>query len=121
MSVKFTPLSVLKAKGLLKKGKFNFDIGEPNPAAMKAVFGYMQAAFGRIKDTEWFEETLQYEMQSGANSVRKQVASFLTRQYAHSVVKEDIYMKQPNGFAEKGKETLVCRLKRSIYGLKQSA
>lgn len=29
-------------------------------------------------------------------------------------------MKQPEGFAEKGKENLVCKLKRSIYGLKQA-
>lgn len=30
-------------------------------------------------------------------------------------------MKQPPGFIVKGKERLVCRLRRSIYGLKQSA
>lgn len=30
-------------------------------------------------------------------------------------------MRQPPGYEEKGKEHLVCRLKRSIYGLKQSA
>ena len=29
-------------------------------------------------------------------------------------------MKQPEGFIVKGKEHLVCKLKRSIYGLKQS-
>ena len=36
------------------------------------------------------------------------------------ILKEDIYMKQPDGFVEKGKEHLVCKLQRSIYGLKQS-
>ncbi len=30
-------------------------------------------------------------------------------------------MKQPEGFAIRGKEDLVCRLKKSIYGLKQSS
>ncbi len=30
-------------------------------------------------------------------------------------------MKQPEGLAEIGKENLVCLLKRSIYGLKQSS
>lgn len=30
-------------------------------------------------------------------------------------------MKQPRGFAEEGKQNMVCRLRRSIYGLKQSA
>ena len=33
---------------------------------------------------------------------------------------EEIYMRQPEGFIEKGKEHLVCSLNCSIYGLKQS-
>ena len=33
-------------------------------------------------------------------------------------LKEGIYMKQPEGFAEKEKEHLVCKLKRSLYGWK---
>ena len=41
--------------------------------------------------------------------------------FLNGELKEEIYMKQPTGFTVKGKETLVCRLKRSIYGLKQSA
>ena len=32
----------------------------------------------------------------------------------------DLFMAQPSGFEEKGHETLVCRLKKSLYGLKQS-
>lgn len=35
-------------------------------------------------------------------------------------LKEDIYMKQPPGF-EEGEGNLVCKLRKSIYGLKQSA
>ena len=31
-----------------------------------------------------------------------------------------IYMKQPEGFVEKDKETQVCKLKKSLYGLMQS-
>ena len=33
---------------------------------------------------------------------------------------EEIYMSQPMGFEVKGQECKVCKLKRSIYGLKQS-
>jgi Reverse transcriptase (RNA-dependent DNA polymerase) len=34
---------------------------------------------------------------------------------------EKIYMKQHEGFIVKGKEHMGCRLKRSIYGLKQAS
>ena len=30
---------------------------------------------------------------------------------------EDVYMVQPNGFVEIGKEHLICKIKKSIYGL----
>ena len=35
--------------------------------------------------------------------------------------KEEIFMNQPEGFIKKGKENLVCRLKKGIYGLKQAS
>ena len=31
---------------------------------------------------------------------------------------EEIYMQQVEGFVKKGKENLVCRLKKSLYGVK---
>ena len=34
---------------------------------------------------------------------------------------EEIYMDQPIGFVTKGQEHKVCKLKRSIYDLKQSS
>jgi len=34
---------------------------------------------------------------------------------------ENVYMAQPEGFAMEGKEHLGCRLKKSIYGLKQAS
>ena len=34
---------------------------------------------------------------------------------------EEVYMSQPEGLKENGKENMVCRLKRSIYGLKQAS
>ena len=40
--------------------------------------------------------------------------------FLNGTLEEEILMKQPEGFEVKGKEHLVCKLKSSIYGLKQS-
>lgn len=41
--------------------------------------------------------------------------------YLHGRLREEIYMQQPLGFVAKGREKLVCKLERSLYGLKQAA
>eukprot|EP00253_Pinus_taeda_P018545 PITA_18545 len=38
--------------------------------------------------------------------------------FPHGDLKEEIYMKQLEGFAVKGKKELLCMLKKSLYGLK---
>lgn len=40
--------------------------------------------------------------------------------FLNGELKEQIFMKQPEGYVVKGKEHLFCRLNKSIYGLKQS-
>ncbi len=40
--------------------------------------------------------------------------------FLHGDLEEEIYMSQPDGFKVAGKENWVCKLKRSLYGLKQS-
>ena len=44
----------------------------------------------------------------------------VTAAFLNGDLEEEIHMKQPEGYAEPGKEDLVCSLKKSIYGLKQS-
>ena len=38
--------------------------------------------------------------------------------FIHVDLDEEIYMAQPQGFEVKGKENLVWKLKKSLYGLK---
>ena len=40
--------------------------------------------------------------------------------FLHGDLEEEIYMKQLESFAMKGKKELLCKLKNSLYGLKQS-
>ena len=40
--------------------------------------------------------------------------------FLHGDLEEKIFMSQPDGFKLEEKEYLVCRLKKSLYGLKQS-
>ena len=41
--------------------------------------------------------------------------------FLNGYLEENIYMVQPNGFIAKGQEQKVCKLLRSIYGLKQAS
>ena len=41
--------------------------------------------------------------------------------YLNGELKKDIYMSQPEGYIQEGKEGMVCKLNKSIYGLKQAS
>ena len=40
--------------------------------------------------------------------------------FLHGDLEEEIYITQPEGFKVAGKENWVCKLSKSLYGLKQS-
>jgi len=40
--------------------------------------------------------------------------------FLHLNLEEEIYIQQPQGYEVKGKEKLVCQLKKSLYSLKQA-
>ena len=41
--------------------------------------------------------------------------------FLNDYLEEEIYMSQPDGFIREGQEQKVCKLLKSIYGLKQAS
>ena len=40
--------------------------------------------------------------------------------FPNGMIKEEVYIEQPQGFEAKNKVTHVCKLKKDLYGLKQA-
>ena len=41
--------------------------------------------------------------------------------FLNGEVEEDIYIQQPEGFSVHGNESHVCKMKKSLYGLKKAS
>ncbi|KAF2881364.1 hypothetical protein ILUMI_24807 [Ignelater luminosus] len=68
--------------------------------------------------TEELTETMGCsEKEKSLEAIQEQLQFLL----AKSELKEDMYMKQPEGFLEERKDEFVCKLQKRIYGLKQPA
>ena len=63
----------------------------------------------------------------GIHNERALISQILSHQslpktvFLNGDLSEEVYMSQPEGFKANGKDNMVCRLKRSIYGLKQAS
>ena len=44
----------------------------------------------------------------------------MTTAFLNGEFEEEVYMRRSEGFISDGEENLVCKLRKSIYGLKQS-
>ena len=64
--------------------------------------------------------TLHCVLASAARDDMELVQMDVKTAFLHGDLHEAIYMQQPEGFVEKGREHLVCKLKKSLYGLKQT-
>lgn len=112
----------ITCKWLYKK-KIN-STSEPKFKARLVARGYSQK-FGEDYDEVFApvvrQSTLRTLLSKAANKQMDIIHFDAKTAFLNGELEETIYMNQPQGFQEDNKESHVCLLKRSLYGLKQSA
>ena len=113
---------VFKNKWVLKR-KLKPNRSQPRYKARLVVKGFSQK-----KDIN-FEEIFSFVVKISSIRVVLGLAASMNLEieqldvktdFLHDDLENEIYIEQPKGFTIKGKEHLVCRLKKNLYGLKQA-
>lgn len=102
----------------------NTNVNKPKYKSRLVAKGYTQS-FGEDYDETFAPVGKFVTLRTvlAVSAVRKYIVKHLDVKSAflNGNIQEEIYMEQPQGFIQKGNEQLVCRLQKSIYGLKQAA
>ena len=75
-----------------------------------------EETFSPVIRFETVRTLLAFSVQNDMNLHHMDVCSA----FLNGELKEEVYMRQPEGYVEDGNEHLFCRLNKSIYGLRQS-
>ena len=91
---------------------------------------YVAKSFKQVEGLDYFEtfaptckpETFRILLQLSANQGHVMDQFDVKTAFLHSSIEEEVYLEQPQQFVKQGSdgEKLVCRLNKSIYGLKQA-
>ena len=92
---------------------------------------YVAKGFKKVEGVDYFEtfaptckpETFRILLQLSAKQGHVMHQFDVKTAFLHSPIEEEVYLEQPQEFVKSGsdEEKLVCRLNKSIYGLKQAA
>ncbi|CAB4033849.1 Hypothetical predicted protein [Paramuricea clavata] len=92
---------------------------------------YVAKGYAQIEDLDFFDtyaptckpETFRILLATAARKDLYLGQMDVKSAYLHSKIEEEIYLEQPEGFVKKASsgQKLVCKLNKSIYGLKQAA
>ena len=96
-------LARLKARLLAKGYAQTYGVGYSNTFSLIAKLTYVHLFISLATSYDWDLHQLN-----------------IRNVFLHRHLQEEVYMEQPPGFVAQGEKRKVCRLRKSLYGLKQS-